>query len=437
MCERGEDVIMLVGPMKRRVVLTGVISALIPIIILGVLGFFMYKNFNEKIADLKTQSEVVNRYVLTKDILAGQVITASDIQLKGIKSVSDPIDSYTDAASKASETVAAKDMPAETKVALQKKFRNNMTDDRSILVGKVAKFNIKANTVLSESMFYADDKAPTYDLRLQEFNMITLPSDLVENDYIDVRVRFPSGEDYSVLVGKKIERYSNNTIFIKLNEDEILTIGSAIIEAYLLDGAKIYANKYVDPSNQLFVYNNVDFVARYNEAIEQLIAARKEELTSEYLLEHPNATEEEIAAEADRITITEDDFQISSIASFIGLSERETSEIQVAIKNKDEVTLNEYRNKIVTTEKKIARTYPVKENVLNIIKSNPNIVEEVKANFDTDAILAQRMGMMDTNLTGIVEQDKEKVDRLKANFSAEIQAQKEERVAYLRSLLEQ
>ncbi|MBQ9267768.1 MAG: SAF domain-containing protein [Clostridia bacterium] len=388
---------MLVGPMKRRVVLTGVISAIIPIIILGVLGFFLFRHYNDQIAELEQQSAVVDKYVLKEDVLANHVITESDIELRGVKAVSAPKDSYAKA-------------------------------DKDKLVGRRLKISASANVILSESMFFEDDKVPTIDLRLQEFNMITLPSDLVENDYIDVRVRFPSGEDYSVLVGKRVESYSNDTIFIKLTEDEILTMGSAIIEAYILDGTKLYANKYVDPANQLFEYTNVDYVARYSEAVEALLSARTEELVAEYLLANPEATEEEATA---RVSARESDLSVAEIANRIGLSAAETSAIKDALQANNTAVLNEYRNKRVTTEKKIVRTYPVKENVLNLIKSNPNILEEVKANFDTEAILAQRMNMPDTTITEFNEY----ADKVRENLANEIQTQKEERVTYLRSLL--
>ena len=399
---------MLVGPMKRRVVLTSIFSALIPIIILGVIGFLMYKNFNTQISELKAKAEVDQRYVLAKDLVANHVITAEDLRLGEVKAETIPADSYN-------------------------------VDTLSSLVGRRLKLNAKANTIVTSAMFFEEDKAPTYDLRLQEFNMITLPSDLVDNDYIDVRVRFPSGEDYSVLVGKRVESYSNNTIFIKLNEDEILTMGSAIIEAYMLDGTKLYANKYVDPANQLFEYKKVDYVAKYDNVVEALLATKREEAAtkavSDYLEQNPEATEEALNAVAANVTVSINDLSVADIANGIGLSVEETSSIQNAKLTNNSATLEPYRNRIEVVEKKISRTYPVKENVLNLIKSNPNILEEVKANFDTEAILAQRMTMQNTSLTGIDEMDEEKIQKVKEGLTTEIQTQKDERITYLRSLL--
>lgn len=403
---------MLVGPMKRKVVLTAVVSCLIPIIVLGIIGFILIKNYNTEIADLKKQSEVVQRYVLKEDRVANSIITADDIELAGVKSVGVPVDSYEE---KANAT--------------------RRTQGKDDLIGRRLKINAKKNTVLSESMFYEEDKEPTIDLRLQEFNMVTLPSDLVENDYIDVRVRFPSGEDYSVLVGKKVEAYSNNTIFIKLTEDEILTVGSAIVEAYMLDGTKLYANKYVDPANQLFEYREVDYVAKYNNAVSTLIAelteAKYNELREEYIATNPEATEDELLALKDNISVTRADLLFEDIVRLVELTNEEVEDIESAVSKKNEDVLNLYRHKIVVTDKQIAQTYPVKENVLNIIKLNPNILEEVKANFDTDAILEQRLNMVDTTIT----EDNDYAEKIKTALAEEVQTQKDERVAYLKSLL--
>lgn len=395
---------MLVGPMKKKVVVTSVISFLVPVIILGVIGAILITKYNDQIAELKIQSAVVDRYVLKEDVPFNHIITAEDLKLIGVKEVSAPSDSY-------------------------------KAVDKEKLIGRKLKIYAKANSILSESMFYEEDTEPTMDLRLQEFNMILLPSDLVENDYIDVRLLFPTGEDYSVLIGKRVERYSNNTIFLRLTEDEILTVGSAIIEAYILDGAKLYANKYVDPSTQLFEYTQVDYVARYNDAVRQLLEektnARVEELRLALLAQNPGATEEELEALRGQVSFSVSDLAKEDIVRLVGLSKEEVDDIEAALAENDTEVLNIYRHKNVTTKKHLAKTYPVKEGVLRLIQSNPNILQEVKNNFNTDEILAQRLEMLDTSINEI----NGNADKIKEDLEVEIQTQKEERVAYLKALL--
>ena len=214
-----------------------------------------------------------------------------------------------------------------------------------------------------------------------------------------------------------------------------MTVGSAIIEAYILDGTKLYANKYVDPANQLFEYREVDYVAKYNNAVSSLIANLTEtkfnEARDAYLQTNPEATEDELATLKDGIKVTRADLSFGDIVRLVELSKDEVEDIEKAVNEKDETVLNMYKHKIVVSDKQIARTYPVKENVLNIIKANPNILEEVKANFDTEAILAQRINMADTTIT----EENGNAEKIKAALTEEVQTQKDERVAYLKALM--
>lgn len=90
------------------------------------------------------------------------------------------------------------------------------------------------------------------DVREEEFNMFLLPSNLKNGEIVDVRITFPNGEDYIVLTKKKIYGLSlkKNTIWIWLNEKEIHRISSAIIDAYMHPGTKLYVLKYVQPETQ-------------------------------------------------------------------------------------------------------------------------------------------------------------------------------------------
>ena len=100
----------------------------------------------------------------------------------------------------------------------------------------------------------------TDDLREQEYNMLTLPTDLKDNDVIDIRLRIPTGEDYIVQSKKRVKLVgaSNggdvstyaNTISIKQSEGDILTMSAAIVDAYRMKGCKFYATKYTDPGLQ-------------------------------------------------------------------------------------------------------------------------------------------------------------------------------------------
>lgn len=81
-----------------------------------------------------------------------------------------------------------------------------------------------------------------------EISAIELMADQKELDYIDVRIRFPDGSDYLVLPHKKIYglNMETSTFFTRCTESEILTMTSAIIDTYIIEGAKMYAVRYVN-----------------------------------------------------------------------------------------------------------------------------------------------------------------------------------------------
>ncbi|AQT83787.1 Flp pilus assembly protein CpaB [Paenibacillus larvae subsp. larvae] len=111
--------------------------------------------------------------------------------------------------------------------------------------GKVAKIDISKNSAVTASMLF-EEKSITKDVRNQEFQVISLPSGLMKNQYVDVRINFPTGQDYIVLSKKKVKDVKDTTVWYELNESEILHMSSAIVDAYL-QGAKLYALTYVEP----------------------------------------------------------------------------------------------------------------------------------------------------------------------------------------------
>ena len=138
---------------------------------------------------------------------------------------------------------------------------NNGTITREFIklnsVPLLAKIDIKAKTVITDDYVVQSDEVTTDDLREEEYNMIILPVDLETNDYVDIRLMLPNGQNFIVISKAKVEvpanpdgTYVADTIKIKLREDEILSISSAIVEAYGIEGAYLYATKYVEAGLQ-------------------------------------------------------------------------------------------------------------------------------------------------------------------------------------------
>ena len=121
----------------------------------------------------------------------------------------------------------------------------------------VAKLDLMKNTVVTADLVVQSDEVITDDVRREEYNMITLPVDLMTDDYIDIRIMFPNGQNFIVVSKALVEipqnpdgTYISDTIWLNLREDEILMMSSAIVEAYGVQGAKIYATKYAEPGMQ-------------------------------------------------------------------------------------------------------------------------------------------------------------------------------------------
>ena len=121
----------------------------------------------------------------------------------------------------------------------------------------VAKVNMNANTVITPDLVVQSDEFVTPDVRREQYNCIILPMDLMTNDYIDIRLMLPNGQNFIVISKASVEipqnadgTYVADSIIINLREDEILSLSSAIVEAYGITGARLYANKYTDPGLQ-------------------------------------------------------------------------------------------------------------------------------------------------------------------------------------------
>ena len=76
-------------------------------------------------------------------------------------------------------------------------------------------------------------------------------------DYIDVRLMLPSGQNVVVVSKKRVTipqfdgEYLADTVQMNLSEHEILTMSSAIVEDWMLQGTGIlYATKYVEAGMQ-------------------------------------------------------------------------------------------------------------------------------------------------------------------------------------------
>lgn len=90
------------------------------------------------------------------------------------------------------------------------------------------------------------------DTREYEMQVVNLMVDQAENDIVDIRIMFPDGTDQLVLPKKTVKNLSleNCVFWTYLNEEEIIRMASATIDAFTITGTKIYATRYVEGNLQ-------------------------------------------------------------------------------------------------------------------------------------------------------------------------------------------
>lgn len=198
--------------MKRNSTLLGLVIGLVIGLILCVVLFLFMQSRIETGAISSNDS--VNVTVLTKAVKSGTEITAADVTTKQVNKGNAPADAT------------------------------------STVIGAVAKIDLTAGTILSNSMITTQDSKLTKDLREQEYNMIVLPTGLTAGKYVDIRLQLPDGGDYIVVSKKYVQNANATTVWLKMTEEETLTMSNAIVEYYIMAGSKLYATTYTDPGAQ-------------------------------------------------------------------------------------------------------------------------------------------------------------------------------------------
>lgn len=117
-------------------------------------------------------------------------------------------------------------------------------------LGKRSKIKISKETPMMKS--FIEKKHIEQDTRLRELSSVLLQSDLEANEFVDFRIRYGNGMEYTVLSKKRIEKIDlkNNTIWLSLNEKESLRLSSALVDRAIYQGTSFYINRYIEESLQ-------------------------------------------------------------------------------------------------------------------------------------------------------------------------------------------
>ena len=312
---------MAINPMQRKARNSFLLGMLLMLVIAGAvvaLLILQIKNYRDK--ELEEQRASVNIAVLSQDVKSGQIITADMLITQTVNRNYIPADAIGDAATldnynlqdKEGNMVTTRynedDDTSELYITIDNEeyrleqeeetgnyFITRDNDEKEYIelnsVPVVAKVNMSKNTVLTRELVAKADNISSDDVRKQEYNMIVLPTQIETGDYIDIRLSLPTGQDYIVVSKKEVTVPdiagvpSQDTIWVNLSEAEIIMLNNAIVEAYRINGAKLYANTYTDPGMQtaaITTYTPSLEVAQLIEADPNIVQKAKEELSGRY-----------------------------------------------------------------------------------------------------------------------------------------------------------
>lgn len=219
---------MATNPMQRKArnsFLAGMLITLIVAVLVAAFLVYQIMGKQEEIKKLKAKQSTV--YVINQDVESGNEVTEDMFELRTV-------------ITSVSETLEPADLFYEydetTQSTKVKKFK--------------ARIDLQEGMIITPNMLVEENKDLTNDTRLMEYSMIELPTELVRGKTVDIRLSLPTGQDYIVCSKKFVEKCNLDTIWIKMAEDEILTLGNAIIESYIIEGAKLYATMYVEAGSQ-------------------------------------------------------------------------------------------------------------------------------------------------------------------------------------------
>ena len=272
---------MATNPMQRKARISFLLGMLLMIIILGaVIAFLVMQMMNMKKEQEEELAAMVQVYTLNQSVTSGQVITTDMFTLQTVNRSTVPANATSDLT--VFQTYSLQD---ESGNAVTTRYENDQAQLYITIDGEeyeliqdnsryyierdnnreyitltevplVAKVDMQANTVITTDLITTSDDIVQNDTRRQEYNMFVLPTDLQTGDYVDIRLMLPSGVDYIVVSKKEVEipiiggMDSTDTIFLNLDEEEILTVSNAIVDAYRANGSKLYVTKYTDPGLQ-------------------------------------------------------------------------------------------------------------------------------------------------------------------------------------------
>lgn len=205
------------------------ITALFFVVIIALiclLGYFTITKYNNQIAARDAQistletslteiGELTTGYVVNSNVRAGEIITADLL----------------------------------TEVTVPTKLSLNLITSIDAAESQYFKINLSEGTVLTVEDVVkekVDNTQRSFDIIVDE-----TPIGLKVGDYVDFRITLPLGEDFIAISHKKIEEINSGIPKITVNEGELITYNSLLLDKVLYPGTKLYAIAYKEAGAQV------------------------------------------------------------------------------------------------------------------------------------------------------------------------------------------
>lgn len=305
---------MATNPMQRKSRNSFLLGMVITLVITGaIIALLIMQLIKYKTKEATEIANDVNVYVLKQNVISGQIITEDMLETRKVDKNLVPNNAVANQSifsnfaltDKAGNSVITEYRNNNATLYLSRngnryelqqegatgsyyiELNGNKEYVELAEVPVIAKINMNKNTVLTVDTIAKSDEKTTNDQRKVEYNMLVLPTQLESEEYIDIRLSLPTGQDYIVVSKKQVEIpfidgvESDDTIWLKLSEDEIITMNNAIVDAFRIMGSKLQVVIYTEagmqdaatptyvPSLEVaeLVHNNPNIVEEAREAL--------------------------------------------------------------------------------------------------------------------------------------------------------------------------
>lgn len=257
------------NPMQRKVrnsFIAGIFVMLLIVLIVGAAVFFLIvKPKMDKAKEEEQQIAYVYRLKKGFSVSSGQEITSNMVE-----EVEIPITTNT------TDFFQAKRQGSDGKLT-----------SVAFAGGYTSKVDLVEGTILTKSILNeADEEALGDSTRYVEYNVITMPTTLEVDDFVDIRLRLPNSHDLIVISKKQVMNLYGQTIGLNLSEEDILILNSAIVETFVMNGsAELYLAKYVEPGRQekaTYTYSPTGEVIELIQSDPNIVSTARDAIAEKY-----------------------------------------------------------------------------------------------------------------------------------------------------------